>query len=405
MSSINSKFIYAKTKANFELQIPTIPEGLNPIAFIEDTKEMWTCGTYFSIGYPGIVVSEVSGNVEVDIGNTNFTLQTSGESLSIRKGIGNNIILNSSALSKVDTEPPLQWDAINKKLLHLTSGVVAGLYGQSSDESNASIFSIPYINVDTYGHITSASSKIISIRDYVEQLSPTNSPDTRSILVSYNAINENTETAQVRKAKGLTYNDLTGVLGVAGGITSGGGINVNGGDLTVVGGEIIGDLRGNVTGQATPKIHLSDIPEYGGASTELYGHVKVQDSLISEPPASSNNTDPASSTVTLGVAASPKMVWDAKSELHNEIINAPSIGGIDAGDQSIEITKANQRISVNASQGITAVINEDAIIIKGIGISGYDENLTLKAISENLTLGEDFSVDSNNEASIRWVEL
>ena len=37
---IKSKFIYAKTKAAFEREIPNIPPGLNPIAFIEDTKEM-----------------------------------------------------------------------------------------------------------------------------------------------------------------------------------------------------------------------------------------------------------------------------------------------------------------------------------------------------------------------------
>lgn len=105
--NITSKFIYAKTKAAFEAQIPNIPEGLNPVVFIEDTREMWTCGTYFSIGYPGIQVSEESGLVKVQIGNTNFTLQTSGESLSIRKASGNDIVISSNALSEVNTEPPL----------------------------------------------------------------------------------------------------------------------------------------------------------------------------------------------------------------------------------------------------------------------------------------------------------
>ena len=55
---IDKKIVYARKKEEFEPLIPTIPEGLNPVVFIEDTREMWTCGTYFSIGYPSIEVSE-----------------------------------------------------------------------------------------------------------------------------------------------------------------------------------------------------------------------------------------------------------------------------------------------------------------------------------------------------------
>ena len=53
---IDKKIVYARKKEEFEPLIPTIPEGLNPVVFIEDTREMWTCGTYFSIGYPSIEV-------------------------------------------------------------------------------------------------------------------------------------------------------------------------------------------------------------------------------------------------------------------------------------------------------------------------------------------------------------
>ena len=38
--NITSKFIYAKTKAAFQQEIPNIPANLNPIVFIEDTREM-----------------------------------------------------------------------------------------------------------------------------------------------------------------------------------------------------------------------------------------------------------------------------------------------------------------------------------------------------------------------------
>jgi len=96
-------------------------------------------------------------------------------------------------------------------------------------------------------------------------------------------------------------------------LTIEGGMNVGGsstvkGNLTVTDGQIIGDVQGNVTGTATPKIHLSTQPEYGGASTELYGHVKLQDELLVEPEPSSNNVDVSSPNVIRGVAATPRMV-------------------------------------------------------------------------------------------------
>ena len=115
---IDSKFAYIKKKETFKSLISSIPEGLNPIVFIEDTKEMWTCGTYFSIGFPGIDVSETSGSVKVEIGNSFFWMSTTGDSINVKKGDGNRIIINSNALNKIDTEAPLEWDAANKKLLH-----------------------------------------------------------------------------------------------------------------------------------------------------------------------------------------------------------------------------------------------------------------------------------------------
>ena len=65
-------------------------------------------GTYFSIGYPAIQVSETQGVVKVDIANSFFTISTSGASLSIQKGAGNDIIISSNALTRVDTAAPLE---------------------------------------------------------------------------------------------------------------------------------------------------------------------------------------------------------------------------------------------------------------------------------------------------------
>lgn len=403
---IKSKFIYAKTKAAFEEQIVNIPENLNPIVFIEDTKEMWTMGTYFSIGIPSIQVSEISGSVKVEVGNSFFTIETSGSSLSVRKGDNNNIIINSTALTKVDTELPLQWNIVEKKLIHSTSGATAGNYGQSSNLENASIINIPYISVNNTGHITAISTKVISIRDYVEQLAPNALIGDRNVLLSYNESNSNNDTAQTRKARGLIYNSLSQIL------TIGGGANINGptnvvGDLTVTEGDIVGNLRGNVTGEATPKIHLSLNPEYGGASLNLYGHVKVQDELTeTAPPLSSDNSSIDASNVTNGIAASPYMVWKAKDDLHTEITNAPSLGGIVIGSETITITEARQVISLSGQNGINVSVQEGGVVIKGVDMKGYTEDEQEKAILDSLTFSMDFNIDNtSNELSIRWKEI
>lgn len=308
---IDKKIVYARKKEEFESLIPTIPEGLNPVVFIEDTREMWTCGTYFSIGYPGIEVSEVSGSVKVQIGNSFFLLTPTGDSISLRKGDGNRIIISSNALNRVDTEPPLKWDASNRKLLHMESGVASGSYGQSTNLGNASVFVVPNFIVDATGHITFAENHNIEIRDYVEQVAPSNQMVERNILLSYNEANNNMDTSQVRKANGLTFNDATQRITVAGGMVSDGAVTVNHGDVSVLDGYIIGKLKGDVEGQATPKIHLSLKPEYGGASTKLYGHVKLQDILSRKPDPSSDNENINDTNVVAAIAASPLMVWNA----------------------------------------------------------------------------------------------
>ena len=308
---IDKKIVYARKKEEFEPLISTIPEGLNPVVFIEDTREMWTCGTYFSIGYPSIEVSEVSGSVKVQIGNSFFLLTPTGDSISLRKGDGNRIIISSNALNRVDTEPPLKWDASNRKLLHMESGVASGSYGQSTNLGNASVFVVPNFIVDATGHITFAENHNIEIRDYVEQVAPSNQMAERNILLSYNEANNNMDTSQVRKANGLTFNDATQRITVAGGMVSDGAVTVNHGDISVLDGYIIGKLKGDVEGQATPKIHLSLKPEYGGASTKLYGHVKLQDILSRKPDPSSDNENINNTNVVAAIAASPLMVWNA----------------------------------------------------------------------------------------------
>ena len=402
---IQSKFIYAKTRLAFERELLNIPANLDPIVFIEDTRELWTKNTYFNLGYPAIKISEISGTVKVEIGTENFVLQTTGASLSIRKGVGNNnIIISSNALTSVNTEAPLEWQALDKKLVHKKSGVTLGTYGQVSEVSNASIFYIPKITVDAYGHIQSIVNSGVAIRDYVEQLAPETVAGDRNVLLSFNKANDVSDIEKVKKAHGLTYNDATGLLNVKGGINAGGGVNINNGNLTVVGGYIVGTLQGSVEGQATPKIHLSDKPEYGGASLHLYGHVVLQDDLSTEPPASSANVDITSATVVRGVAATPKMVWNVKQQILSELNNKPSIAGFIVGQETIEITQPDQRISVKGENGVKVLIQNGGFVVKGISFVGYDESNVEKSIENNIKFSKDFEFNGVNELSLRWEE-
>ena len=402
---IQSKFIYAKTRLAFERELLNIPANLDPIVFIEDTRELWTKNTYFNLGYPAIKISEISGTIKVEIGTENFVLQTTGASLRIRKGVdNNNIIISSNALTSVDTEAPLEWQALDKKLVHKKSEVTSGTYGQVNDLPNASIFYIPKITVDAYGHIQSIVSSKVAIRDYVEQLAPGTTAGDRNVLLSFSEANDASDIAQVKKAHGLTYNDATGLLNVKGGINAGGGVTVNNGNLTVVGGYIVGTLQGSVEGQATPKIHLSDKPEYGGASLHLYGHVVLQDDLSTEPPASSANADITSATVVRGVAATPKMVWNVKQQILSKLDNKPSITGFIVGQDTIEITQPNQQISVRGENGVKVLIQDGGFVVKGTSFVGYDESNVEKSIENNIKFSKDFTFNGLNEMSLRWEE-
>ena len=151
--AINSKIVYVKTKSNFESLKPTIPENLNPIVFIEDSKEIWVCGTYFNLKYPTLSVFEENSIVNISLDDSTIQLVPTGDGLSIRKGSGNRIIFNSLALSSILTETPLEWVASEKKLIHSLSKVTPDTYGPTAQIENASTFQVPYFSVDKYNWI------------------------------------------------------------------------------------------------------------------------------------------------------------------------------------------------------------------------------------------------------------
>lgn len=268
----------------------------------------------YSEGYSIEVKEDLGGGVIVKIGQYDFKIKVTGESLSVRTQ-DNTIIFDSNALTSVPTVSPLEWTK-DRKLIHQDSGVEKGTYGANSDQQHAQTMTIPKISVDSKGHITDIENKSITIRDYVNQLRPddSNSSD-KPIILAYTEGGRE-QTNPVRQASGLTYNDKSGELKVKGTVAVGGGIHVNGGDLYVAEGfKIYGEIYGNVTGTATPKIHASTIPDYGAASTNLYGHVIIQDELGETAPLPSNTNavlDKAEIEVgAQSVAASPLMVWNA----------------------------------------------------------------------------------------------
>ena len=169
-----------------------------------------------------------------------------------------------------------------KKLTHIESLLEEGSFGTSTSIENASFFTIPWFVLNKWGHITEVEDRDIKIRDYVEQIPTTSTKGDYNILVA-NSSGELSETNITRKAIGLSYDPEEKKLSVLGGINA--GPSKIQGDFTVVGGNIIGNVDGDVTGTATPKIPLVwKDPEYGGASKHLYGHVKVRRWIRSRAP-------------------------------------------------------------------------------------------------------------------------
>ena len=399
--AIESKIVYAKTKSTFESLKSSIPANLNPIVFIEDTKEIWTCGTYFNLGYPSLLVTEENSIVNITLNNSVVSLIATGDGLSVRKGTGNRIVFNSTALSSISTEAPLEWLPAERKLIHKESNVVLGTYGPTSQIENASTFQVPYFNVDKYGHVQLAGTTNIGIRDYVEQKAPSTVNQEKSLLISSNVGTE-TDTTTTEKAT-ATYNNVTGTLSVPGGLNVTTDVDI-GGDIEVKG-VIIGNLQGSVTGDATPKVHADVSPKFGGASLNLYGHVKLQDKFVGVPEPSSSNDNPNSTTTERGIAASPKLIWDTKTGLEQKINNKPGISAISGDIGVIAIDAPNKEIKFKGNNGISVEIIDNEVNIKGVQIYGFDSQEIKKTINNELTIGKDFITDDLNEMNIRWLEL
>lgn len=326
---MESKFLYFKKRRTFDSMVEQFPADLSPLCFIEDSNEIWFENHFFQAGHESLRIEEMNGTVIVSLSDTSFTLVPGSSSIQLRAQ-DNAIVISSSALTKIDTDDQLEWR--ENKLYHKESGVQVGTYGPSTSSSGVNILKIPKITFNNYGHATSAENIDITIRDYVEQRSADESDINRQILLAERNA-DTSDTNITRKGEGLTYNNHTKLL-KAGNLELSGGqpqsLVVKQGDLIVENGIIVGKLQGEITGTATPKIHLSQIPEYGGASTNLYGHVKLVDTIEGIPNPSSNSSDINASNLP-GLAASPYLVYNYVQA------NKFKVNGVNANQQPVEI--------------------------------------------------------------------
>lgn len=327
---MDSKFIYFTKRAYFDAVVDEFPSYLSPLCFIEDTNEIWFNHHIFQAGHESIRVSEMDNTVTVSLSEDSFRIVPGSASIGVRSN-GKDVIVSCSALTKIDTEGPLEWK--NNKLYHKDSGIEAGSYGQRTTQTGASTITVPRITFDQYGHATSAEDRQVTIRDHVEQRKSDSDNKDRQILLSERD-SDFDDTNVTRKAKSLTYNNSTQTLNVPNieiDGTKDQSLLVKNGNLVVRNGTIIGRLQGEVSGTATPKIHLSENPDYGGASTELYGHVKLVDNMPENPSQSSNNSDKNNASVS-GYAASPYLVYNYVKA------SKIKVNGIDAQKRTVDLS-------------------------------------------------------------------
>lgn len=326
---MDSKFLYFTKRALFDALINDIPEQLSPLCFIEDSNEIWFNHHFFQAGHESLRVQEMNNNVIVSLSESSFTIVPGSPSISV-KAQDNAIVLSCNALTKIDTDDQLEWK--NNKLYHKESGIQLGTYGPQGTQSGVNILTIPKITFNKHGHATDAESVTLTIRDYVEQRSADDSDTERQLLLAERGTNTD-DVNITRKGKDLSYNNYkkllkTGNIEVEGSLPQ--SVIVKNGDLVVQNGTIIGRLQGEVTGTATPKIHLSETGEYGGASKNLYGHVKLVDTINGEPSPSSDNQDTNSDNVE-AKAASPYLVYNYVKA------NKFKVGGVNANKVAVEV--------------------------------------------------------------------
>ena len=327
---MDSKFLYFVKKEIFNNIYESFPPNLSPLCFIEDTNEIWFNNHFFQAGHESIRISEMNNIVNVSLSEDSFNIVPGSESISV-KSQGKNIIISCDALTKINTDDFLEWK--DGKLYHKASGVNRGQYGPKVDLFGTNAVPTFQIEVDAAGHITSIKEKTVTIRDYVEQREADSTNKNRQLLLAERE--EAQDDTNITRKANATFNNATGELKVpkmiVEGVENTNVLIIQNGNIIVQNGVIEGKVKGEVEGTATPKIHISDIPDYGGASLYTYGHVKLVDEVSDNPERSSNNTDKMNKNV-IALAASPYAVHDYFQRHKMQVVaKDQNLGNVDLG--------------------------------------------------------------------------
>lgn len=333
---MESKFLYFVHRATFDANVNSFPQNLSPLCFIQDTNEIWFNNHFFQAGHDSIAVSEINGVVSVVLAESSFNIIPGSENISI-KASGNSIIVSSTALTRIDTDDYLEWR--EDKLYHKTpSDLQAGTYGPNVDQTGVNSIGLHQLTVDGAGHITKLEPRTLTIRDYVEQRNSDNQDTDRQLLLAQRGSHPYDDTNVTQKAKNLTFNNATGLLSVPSASIQGGenqnALTILDGHLEVKNGYIKGKVLGDVEGTATPKIHLSLKPDFGGASLNAYGHVllvdEIDDATVER---TSDNTNLTNENV-IAKAASPYAVKDYFDN-HKMLVKA-----LDDNEQEVTLNRS-----------------------------------------------------------------
>lgn len=319
---MESKFLYFLHRETFDRYVDSFPRNLNPLCFIEDSNEIWFNNHFFQAGHDSLRVQEINNVVSVLLSESNFNIVPGSESITVRAQ-GNSIIVSSTALTKIDTDDFLEWK--DGKLYHKKVNVTPGSYGPRLNETGVYNINTYQITVDEAGHITKIEQRTQTIRDYVEQRQSDTENKDRQILIA-SKDSEYDDTNVTMKGRNATYNNLTGELKVpkikVSGQADSNAVVIQNGNVVVSNGYIEGRVKGEVEGTATPKIHLSLVPDYGGASLNTYGHVMLIDEIPDTPERSSDNNDLNNKNIE-AKAASPYAVYDyfQRNKMEVKVLN------------------------------------------------------------------------------------
>ena len=158
-TEFSSAMVFKGTLGSTGATTDTLPEASASTAGY--TYKVITQGTYQSISAQvGDVFTCATGGTSTNP-TYSWVLIPSGDEPS---GTVTSIALNATTPIKIDNTDPITSSG-TRTISHATSGATAGSYGDSAAQTPAysGTFKVPYITIDTYGHVTGISDHTVKI--------------------------------------------------------------------------------------------------------------------------------------------------------------------------------------------------------------------------------------------------